>query len=127
VQAVADALRTEYRAIVDHGLLLQIDAPDLAMERHTLFADRPLHEFLEWVDLDREHQSCARRDPPDRVRLHVCWGNYEGPHNHDVPLPEILAHLYEARPAPLSSRWPTPATPTSTAASSASLCPRACA
>jgi 5-methyltetrahydropteroyltriglutamate--homocysteine methyltransferase len=96
--AVADALRTEYQFIVDQGLLLQIDAPDLAMERHTLFADRPLAEFLEWVELVVEHINRALTgiDPSD-VRLHVCWGNYEGPHTLDVPLQEILPLLYHAR------------------------------
>jgi 5-methyltetrahydropteroyltriglutamate--homocysteine methyltransferase len=98
LRAVADALRTEYRFIVDQGLLLQIDAPDLAMERHTLFADRPLGEFLEWVELVVEHINRALTgiDPSD-VRLHVCWGNYEGPHTLDVPLQEILPLLYRAR------------------------------
>jgi 5-methyltetrahydropteroyltriglutamate--homocysteine methyltransferase len=98
--AVADALAVEYRAIVAKGLLLQIDAPDLAMERHTLFADRPLEEFLAWIDAVIGHINQALGDI-DRanVRLHVCWGNYEGPHTHDVPLAEILSHLYEAHVA----------------------------
>ena len=98
VTALADALRTEYEAIVAGGLVLQVDAPDLAMERHTLFADRPLDEFLAFVDLvidalNRALAGCA----PDRVRLHVCWGNYEGPHDLDVPLEHLLPHLYRAR------------------------------
>jgi 5-methyltetrahydropteroyltriglutamate--homocysteine methyltransferase len=98
--AVADALAVEYRAIVDRGLLLQIDAPDLAMERHTLFADRPLDEFLAWIDAVVAHINAALATiAPAQVRLHVCWGNYEGPHTHDVPLAEILAHLYEANVA----------------------------
>ena len=98
VRAVAAALATEYRFIVDQGLLLQIDAPDLAMERHTLFADAPLSEFLEWVSLviDATNDALAGIDP-SRVRLHVCWGNYEGPHTRDVALDEILPLLYEAR------------------------------
>lgn len=98
VRAVADALRTEYEAIVGRGLLLQIDAPDLAMERHTLFADRPLAEFLDWVALvvDSINHALTTIDPID-VRLHVCWGNYEGPHTRDVPLEEILPLLYQCR------------------------------
>jgi 5-methyltetrahydropteroyltriglutamate--homocysteine methyltransferase len=97
VRAVADALRTEYRYIVEKGLLLQIDAPDLAMERHTLFGDRSLDEFLAWVDLVVSNINRALAGiGPDRVRLHVCWGNYEGPHTCDVPLDDILPHLYEA-------------------------------
>ena len=98
VRAVAAALASEYRFIVDQGLLLQIDAPDLAMERHTLFADSPLSEFLDWVALviDATNDALAGIDP-SRVRLHVCWGNYEGPHTRDVALDDILALLYEAR------------------------------
>ena len=98
VRAVAGALATEYRYIVDRGLLLQIDAPDLAMERHTLFADAPLPEFLAWVELvvDAINDALAGIDP-GRVRLHVCWGNYEGPHTHDVALDDILPLLYRAR------------------------------
>jgi len=97
VRAVAVALRTEYQAIVGHGLLLQIDAPDLAMERHTLFADQPLPDFLAWVELvvDSINTALVGIDP-DRVRLHVCWGNYEGPHTHDVPFDDILGLLYDA-------------------------------
>ena len=98
VRAVAAALATEYRAIVDRGLLLQIDAPDLALERHTLFAERPLADFLAWVELvvDAINGALTGIDPAD-VRLHVCWGNYSGPHTLDVPLREILPLLYEAR------------------------------
>jgi 5-methyltetrahydropteroyltriglutamate--homocysteine methyltransferase len=97
VRAVAAALRTEYRSIVDRGLLLQIDAPDLALERHTLFADRPLPEFLAWVELVVGAINHALDGiDPSRVRLHVCWGNYEGPHDRDVEFAEIQPLLYEA-------------------------------
>ncbi|MBV8138222.1 MAG: cobalamin-independent methionine synthase II family protein [Deltaproteobacteria bacterium] len=93
--ALADALRVEYRHIVESGCVLQIDAPDLAMERHTSYADRPLSEFIEFVDMtigaiNHGIEGLAA----DRVRLHVCWGNYEAPHHLDVPLEEILPHLY---------------------------------
>ena len=98
VRAVATALAVEYRAIVGHGHVLQIDAPDLALERHTLFADRPLSEFLDWVELVVSAINDAIEGiDPDRVRLHVCWGNYGGPHTHDVELAEIQTRLYEAR------------------------------
>jgi 5-methyltetrahydropteroyltriglutamate--homocysteine methyltransferase len=98
VDAVADALAVEYEAIVARGHVLQIDAPDLAMERHTLFTDRPLEEFLRFV----AHTVAAlnralTRIPPHRVRLHVCWGNYEGPHTDDVELAPLLPLLYDAR------------------------------
>ncbi len=98
VSAVADALSIEYRYIVDQGLLLQIDAPDLAMERHTLFADAPIDEFLDWVDvvIEATNRALAGIDPT-RVRLHVCWGNYEGPHTLDVALSDILPLLYRAQ------------------------------
>jgi 5-methyltetrahydropteroyltriglutamate--homocysteine methyltransferase len=97
VTALADALRVEYETIVARDHILQIDAPDLAMERHVTYAGRPLEEFLAFVDLviDAINRAIATI-PADRVRLHVCWGNYEGPHNHDVALGEILAHLYRA-------------------------------
>ena len=95
--AVADALAVEYRRIIDAGLVLQLDAPDLAMERHCLFADRPAAEFLGFVE---QVVSAINRGveglPADRIRLHVCWGNYGGPHTHDIPLAEILGRLYEA-------------------------------
>jgi 5-methyltetrahydropteroyltriglutamate--homocysteine methyltransferase len=97
VRAVAAALRTEYRAIVERGLLLQIDAPDLALERHVLFRDRLLGEFLGWVELvvDAINEALTGIDP-DAVRLHVCWGNYEGPHTHDVAFEDIQPLLYQA-------------------------------
>jgi 5-methyltetrahydropteroyltriglutamate--homocysteine methyltransferase len=98
VGALADALRPEYEAIVEGGLVLQVDCPDLAMERHTLFADQPLEAFLDFVDVVIEALNRALdRCPPDRVRLHVCWGNYEGPHDLDVSLEALLPHLYRAR------------------------------
>ena len=95
--AVATALRTEYEYIVSQGFVLQIDAPDLAMERHTSFADRPLAEFLAFVDVTiAVIAEALAAVPRDRVRLHVCWGNYEAPHCFDVPLDDILPRLYAA-------------------------------
>jgi 5-methyltetrahydropteroyltriglutamate--homocysteine methyltransferase len=97
VRAVGAALRTEYEYIVGQGFVLQIDAPDLAMERHTAFADRPLEEFLAFVDLTvAVIAEALAAVPRDRVRLHVCWGNYEAPHCFDVPLEDILPRLYAA-------------------------------
>ena len=98
VFALAEAMRVEYEHIVAQGFLLQLDCPDLAMERHTLFADRPLAEFLGFVDLTIAAINRALgKIPRDRVRMHVCWGNYEAPHHFDVGLEEILPRLYEAR------------------------------
>jgi 5-methyltetrahydropteroyltriglutamate--homocysteine methyltransferase len=98
VIAVADALAREYRAIVDAGLVLQVDAPDLAMERHTSYAERPLAEFLRLVERNVAAINRALAGiPPERVRLHVCWGNYEAPHVFDVALEPLLPLLYRAR------------------------------
>jgi 5-methyltetrahydropteroyltriglutamate--homocysteine methyltransferase len=90
IQALAAALRTEYTTIAAAGFVLQIDAPDLALERHTLFQDRPLGDFLAFVRLvvAAINQALAGI-PREQVRLHVCWGNYEGPHDCDVPLQDI--------------------------------------
>jgi len=98
VDALAQALRTEYEAIVRAGFVLQIDAPDLAMERHTLFQDKPLPDFLAFVRavvdaIGRALEGVAR----ERVRLHVCWGNYEGPHDLDVALDDIWSEIARAR------------------------------
>jgi 5-methyltetrahydropteroyltriglutamate--homocysteine methyltransferase len=98
VDAVAEALRSEYEAIVEQGFVLQIDAPDLAMERHTLFQGKPIEDFLEFVRVVIAATNRAlEKVPRDRVRLHVCWGNYEGPHDCDVPLEEIWPELAKAR------------------------------
>jgi len=98
VFAVADALKNEYEYIAAQGLVLQIDCPDVAMERHTSFAERPLDDFLSFVDLNISAINRAVvRIPRDRIRMHVCWGNYEGPHTFDVPLEEILPRLYQAQ------------------------------
>ena len=98
VFAVADALKTEYEYIAARGLVLQIDCPDLAMERHTSFAERPLDDFLSFVDLNiAAINRAVAHIPRDRIRMHVCWGNYEGPHTFDVPLEEILPRLYQAQ------------------------------
>jgi 5-methyltetrahydropteroyltriglutamate--homocysteine methyltransferase len=95
--ALADALRVEYEAIVRHGFLLQLDCPDLALERHITYQDRPLADFLGFVERVVSAINRALEGVPrDRVRLHVCWGNYEGPHDMDVPLAEILPVIRQA-------------------------------
>ena len=94
---VAEALRVEYEAVAARGWLLQVDAPDLAMERHFLFADEPLRIFQEWVELVVATLNGALANVPrERVRLHVCWGNYEGPHDLDVELRDVLPILLKA-------------------------------
>lgn len=90
VNAIADALHTEYSAIASAGFIVQIDAPDLALERHTLFQDKPLEEFLAFVrSVVVAINKALTGIPREQVRLHVCWGNYEGPHDSDVPLEDI--------------------------------------
>jgi len=100
VNAIAEALRSEYTAIAAAGFLLQIDAPDLALERHTLFQDKPLGEFLAFVRIVVAAMNQALDGiPREQVRLHVCWGNYEGPHDCDVPLEDIWPDIAKANVA----------------------------
>jgi len=89
--AVAGAMQPEYRAIVEAGFLLQLDCPDLAMTRHREFKDSPLEDFRDYVRRHVEVLNWALADiPKDRIRVHVCWGNYPGPHHHDVPMAQIV-------------------------------------
>jgi 5-methyltetrahydropteroyltriglutamate--homocysteine methyltransferase len=101
--ALANAMKVEYNAIHQAGFLLQVDCPDLAMGRHIQFADAELVEFRKNAELHVEALNHALADiPPDRMRLHLCWGNYEGPHHLDVPLRDIIDIVFSARPAGLS-------------------------
>jgi 5-methyltetrahydropteroyltriglutamate--homocysteine methyltransferase len=94
INALSAALSHEYAAIAAAGLILQIDAPDLALERHTLFQDKPLEDFLSFVRMVVAAINRALGDiPREQVRLHVCWGNYEGPHDLDVPLADIWSEV----------------------------------
>lgn len=98
VLAVARELKKEYEYVVSQGHVLQLDAPDMAMERVIMYGDHPLGDFLERVELHVEAINVAVADiPRDRVRLHVCWGNWQGPHQDDVPVEELLPILYNAR------------------------------
>ena len=99
---IAEAMRNEYEAIVAAGLILQIDAPDLGLGRHMMYADLSDEEFLRRAELHVEILNHALRNvPADRVRMHVCWGNYEGPHTRDIALATILPVLLKARPRAL--------------------------
>jgi 5-methyltetrahydropteroyltriglutamate--homocysteine methyltransferase len=100
--ALADAMATEYRAIVDAGFLLQIDAPDLAMGRHASYADASVEEFRRAVagNVDAINAATAGLDP-DRMRMHVCWGNYVSPHHRDVDLADIVDLVLRANPRAL--------------------------
>ena len=97
LQALGEALRVEYETIVRSGFVLQIDAPDLALERHISYKDKPLSKFLEFVEnVVTVINNALANIPPDRVRLHVCWGNSESPHDSDVPLKDILPTVQQA-------------------------------
>lgn len=102
LEALGNAMRSEYAAIADAGFLLQVDCPDLAMGRHTTWRHLTDDEFLRHATLRVEVLNDAlARIAPDRLRLHVCWGNYEGPHTRDIPLTRLLPLLFAARPAAL--------------------------
>jgi 5-methyltetrahydropteroyltriglutamate--homocysteine methyltransferase len=95
--ALGKALSIEYEAVVKHGLLLQIDAPDLALERHITYKDQPVSVFVKFVEqVIATINDALENVPRDRVRLHVCWGNSESPHDCDVPLEDILPALQQA-------------------------------
>jgi 5-methyltetrahydropteroyltriglutamate--homocysteine methyltransferase len=98
VLTLAEEMRKEYELIASKGLILQLDCPDLAMERHVSYQDEPLSAFQDLVRLHiRAINQATRNIPPELVRMHVCWGNSEGPHHYDVPLADILPLLYEAK------------------------------
>lgn len=98
VFAIADALREEYRLITSAGLLLQVDAPDLAMGKHTDYHDSTIEEFRGIVDIHiRALNHALEGIPAEQVRLHVCWGNYPGPHHLDLPIADVIDLLYQAR------------------------------
>ena len=102
LEALANAMREEYKAIVDAGLLLQVDCPDLGMGRHIKFRDADDEEFVRNAHRQVEALNHALSDvPADRVRLHICWGNYEGPHTRDIPLAKVLPALFKAKPMAL--------------------------
>jgi 5-methyltetrahydropteroyltriglutamate--homocysteine methyltransferase len=97
---LAEAMRAEYEAIVEAGLDLQLDCPDLAMSRHTGYQDATEAEFLNIAEANVAALNDATRNiPPERMRMHVCWGNYEGPHDHDIPLEKVIDIVLKARPA----------------------------
>jgi len=101
--AIADAMRHEYETVAKAGIVLQIDCPDLAMGRHIQYADLPLEEFRRKARLHIEALNHALANiPPEQLRMHLCWGNYEGPHHCDVPLEQIIDIVFLARPAAIS-------------------------
>ncbi|MGR8949672.1 MAG: cobalamin-independent methionine synthase II family protein [Gammaproteobacteria bacterium] len=103
VYALATEMKKEYEMIVARGHMLQLDAPDLALERQIMYLDKPQNEFLERVDLHIDAINMALENiPPEKVRLHLCWGNWEGPHCDDIDLEPLLPFLYKAKVGGLS-------------------------
>ncbi len=101
--AIAEAMRHEYETVAKAGIVLQIDCPDLAMGRHIQYADLSLAEFKKKARLHIEALNHATANiAPDRLRMHLCWGNYEGPHHCDVPLIDIIDLVFSARPSAIS-------------------------
>jgi 5-methyltetrahydropteroyltriglutamate--homocysteine methyltransferase len=100
IEAVASAMRTEYESIVEAGFLLQIDSPDLAMGRHLAFADLPDDQFLRIAERNVQALNLAVENiPASKMRMHLCWGNYAGPHHRDIPLRRIIDIVLLAKPA----------------------------
>jgi 5-methyltetrahydropteroyltriglutamate--homocysteine methyltransferase len=101
--AIAEAMRHEYETVARAGFILQIDCPDLAMGRHIQFAGLSLEEFRKMARLHVEALNHAVAGiPAEQLRMHVCWGNYEGPHHHDVPLADIIDIAFAAKPSAVS-------------------------
>jgi 5-methyltetrahydropteroyltriglutamate--homocysteine methyltransferase len=106
---LVDIMKEEYDAIHRAGFVLQVDCPDLAMGRHLAFPTLSNAEFVKVAEANVEALNHALRDiPPDRMRLHLCWGNYEGPHHRDIPLREIIRTALKARPQALSFEGANP-------------------
>ncbi|MEM9132439.1 MAG: cobalamin-independent methionine synthase II family protein [Actinomycetota bacterium] len=102
LDALADAMRPEYEAIVDAGFVLQLDSPDLGLGRHMMFKGQPDEEYERLANLHVDALNRAVEDiPADRLRLHICWGNYEGPHTHDAPMSQVLPIALRAKPQAL--------------------------
>ena len=98
LEAVAEGMREEYEAIAASGILLQIDAPDLGMGRHTMYRDQSSEAYIELAERHVEVLNHALRNiPSERVRMHMCWGNYEGPHHHDIPMRQLLPVVAKAK------------------------------
>ena len=109
LSVLVDVMKEEYETIHEAGFLLQVDCPDLAMGRHLQFPELSNQEFLKIAEANIEALNHALADiPPDRMRLHLCWGNYEGPHHRDIPLKEIIGVALKARPSAISFEGANP-------------------
>jgi 5-methyltetrahydropteroyltriglutamate--homocysteine methyltransferase len=101
--AIADAMRHEYETVAKAGIVLQIDCPDLGMGRHIQYADLSLQEFRKRAHMHVEALNHAVQNiPPEQLRMHMCWGNYEGPHHCDVPFADVIDIVFQARPHAIS-------------------------
>jgi 5-methyltetrahydropteroyltriglutamate--homocysteine methyltransferase len=101
--AIADAMRHEYEAIARAGMVVQIDCPDLAMGKHIQYAELSVAEFRKRAELNIAALNHATANiPPEQLRMHLCWGNYEGPHHYDIPFAEIVDVVFTARPSAIS-------------------------
>ncbi|MEM6898843.1 MAG: cobalamin-independent methionine synthase II family protein [Pseudomonadota bacterium] len=99
LEALAEGMRPEYEAIVEAGHILQLDTPDLGLGRHMMFKDKPLEDYQRLASQHVEVLNHALRNVPgDRVRMHICWGNYEGPHHCDAAMDEVLPIALKAKP-----------------------------
>lgn len=102
LEAVAEAMRPEYEAIVEAGLILQLDSPDLGLGRHMMYKDRSEADYIRLIERHVEVLNHALRNlPAEKIRMHVCWGNYEGPHVCDIEMEKILPTLMRAKPSGL--------------------------
>uniref|UniRef100_UPI00261E4DA7 hypothetical protein n=1 Tax=uncultured Alcanivorax sp. TaxID=191215 RepID=UPI00261E4DA7 len=109
LEALAEILKAEYEAIVASGAVLQLDCPDLAMGRHVVYRKKSVAEFRKIAARHIEVLNAATTDiPPESMRLHLCWGNYSGPHHHDIELSDILDLVYTARPHAISIEGANP-------------------
>ena len=103
LHAIAEAMRDEYETVAKAGIVLQIDCPDLGMGRHIQYANLELKEFRKRIRQHIEALNHALRNiPPEQLRMHLCWGNYEGPHHYDVPFADIVDIVFMARPSAIS-------------------------
>ncbi len=109
IYAIADAMRDEYETVAKAGFVLQFDCPDLGMGRHIQYADLDLKEFRKRIQLHIEALNYAVKNvPAEQLRMHLCWGNYEGPHHRDVPLADIVDVVFNAKPNAISLEGANP-------------------
>jgi len=107
--ALSDAMKIEYEGIANAGFLIQIDSPDLALGRHVTFKDKNEKEFISAIELHIEALNHALTNiPSEKIRLHVCWGNYQGPHHCDIEIKKILPSVLKAKPQALSFEGSNP-------------------